>query len=85
MAGFKVKDFTTVIMDGSDKEVVDTITDVIDLITEKQHGESSSSPLDSDHPTMMVVVTKTNKKIYNMIQEVIEDLYPGLCVFNPAM
>ena len=85
MAGIKVKDYVTVIMDGSDTEVVRKIVNVIDKVTAKKHGVSTEHVFDDDHPTMVIIKTKTTNGVYKIIQNVIDTIYPGLCVFNPPM
>lgn len=85
MAGFIVKKYATVVMDGSDIEVLSFITGFINLMTKKRHGEATCRPLDNDHPTMMVIETRTTGNIYDVIQEMLSEYYPGLCVFNPPM
>lgn len=85
MAGFIVKKFTTVIMDGSDKSIVKDITGVINMMTKERRGKAICRSLDKNHPTMKVIETYTTSRTYNMIREAIEEIYPGLCIFNPIM
>ena len=85
MKGLFVKKFTTVVMDGSDADRIDAITGIINMMTEERHGAATCRELDSDHPTMKVIEIHTRRGIFNQIQGVIEQVYPGLCVFNPAM
>ena len=85
MAGFIVKKYATVVMDGSDLEVISFITGLINLMTKQRHGEAKCRPLDSTHPTMMVIETRTTGNTYDVIKELLSEYYPGLCVFNPPM
>lgn len=85
MTGSIVKDYATVVMDGSNTEVVRNIIDVIDAITDGRRGRMSCHLLDKQHPTTMVIKTSTDVSTYDFVQKVIEKLYPGLCVFNPPM
>ncbi len=85
MAGFIIKDYATVVMDGSNTEVVRNIIDMIDTIIEGRGRHMSSHLLDKQHPTTMVIKTRTDVNTYGFVQKVIEKLYPGLCVFNPPM
>lgn len=85
MTGTIVKDYATVVMDGSNTEVVRKIIDMIDTITEGRRKKMSCHLLDKQHPTTMVIKTSTDVDTYGFIQKVIEKLYPGLCVFNPPM
>lgn len=77
--------FVTVIMDGSDKGIVKCIMEVIDMVTQEYYGKSTCRDFDADHPTMKVIETITDKATYEEVSSAIEGLYPGLCVFNPAM
>lgn len=77
--------YTTVVMDGSHDDVVRHIIEIIDDLTKQEFGKSTCGPLDSDHPTMMVIRTKTRPSAYRVIQYIVELRYPGLCVFNPPM
>ena len=85
MAGFIVKDYATVVMDGSDTKVVRGILEMIDAIVEGRGRRTSCRLLDKQHPTTMVITTKTDVNTYGFVQKVIEKMYPGLCVFNPPM
>lgn len=85
MAGFIVKDYATVVMDGSNTEVVRNIIDMIDTITEGRRKRMACHLLDKQHPTTMVIKTRTDVNTYDFVQRVIEKMYPGLCVFNPPM
>lgn len=85
MAGFVVKDYATVVMDGSNTEVVRNIIDMIDTIIEGKGRRMSNHLLDKQHPTTMVIKTRTDVNTYGFVQKVIEKLYPGLCIFNPPM
>jgi hypothetical protein len=85
MAGYRVKDFETVVMDGSNVGILSGIINQIDWITGEQHGKSTYRSLDSNHPTMIVITTRTNTRIYEYIKSSIDNLYPGLCAFNPQM
>ena len=82
MAGFIRRNYKTVVMDGSNEEV---LKDIINGIETATKGEAKCYPLDDDHPTMMIIETRTCKRIYDVIQSVVEFMYPGLCVFNPKI
>ena len=85
MTGLLVKKYSTVVMDGSDIEVLSFITGLINLMTKEKHGVARCHPLDDTHPTMMVIETRTTGRTYDVIQEMLSEYYPGLCVFNPPM
>ena len=85
MKGLFVKKFATVVMDGSDENVVSTITESINIVTKERYGESTCRSFDSEHPTMKVIETYTKPKTYKKIQNMIENSYPGLCVFSAIM
>lgn len=84
MSGAKVEKYVTLVMDGSDVKVLSNIINVIDALAGTRNGETVYSPLDSNHPTLMILETFTNSRIYKTIEKVIESMYPGLCVFNPV-
>lgn len=83
MIGTIVKDYKTLIMDGSNKEVVDEILNTMDVFIGDEHV--TCEPLDSKHPTIIVINTKTDEFAYAITKAMIEKLYPGLCIFNPPM
>lgn len=85
MAGSKVKKYLTLVMDGSDINVLSHIINTIDCTAGNKDRKTIWYPLDSNHPSLMVLETFTNEQRYNSIKTVIEKLYPGLCVFNPAV
>ena len=85
MTGYQVRDFETIVMDGSNINVLGEIINQIDGFTEEMHGKSTYRSLDSDHPTMIVITTRTNALMYGCIAHAIDMLYPGLCAFNPHM
>lgn len=85
MKGLFVKKFTTVVMDGSDADRVIAITGIMNMMNGERYGEANCRTFDSDHPTMKVIDIRTTKRRFNQIQNVIEQVYPGLCIFNPAM
>lgn len=83
MTGCNVKKYVTVVMDASNKEVLNDIVDWIDRITEKRHGVSMHRPLGTRH-SIEVIETYTIEERYNDIERTLEEKYPGLCVFNPV-
>ena len=83
LVGEKTRNYQTLIMDGSDPYVVRDILLMIDLIT--GDFETINYPLDEEHPSIIVLETKTNEDVYDLIEMVIESEFPGLCVFNPEV
>lgn len=79
------REFNTVVMDGSNEEVMRTITEAIDIVTKEKYGKSTSRNFDNEHPTMKVIVTRTTERTYKTIRGMIERAYPGLCIFNAMM
>lgn len=79
----RTRDYQTLIMDGSDPYVVRDILSMIDFLTESE--TTINHPLDEEHPTIIVLETKTNEVVYNLIEALIESEFPGLCVFNPEV
>ena len=85
MKGLFVKRFTTVVMDGSDVDRVRAIMGIMGMMNNERYGEATCRELDANHPTMKVIDIYTRRRRFDQIQSVIEQVYPGLCVFNPAM
>lgn len=81
----KSKKFTTVVMDGSDEETVRIIRESMNIVTEEKYGAATCRSLDGKHPSIKVIDVYTTKKVYDKIQRMIEDAYPGLCVFDVPM
>lgn len=79
--GYEMQEFTTIIMDGSNREVVDRIVDTFQTMVA---GEVTCGPMDEAHPTMMVIKTTTTPSTYGVLQWGIAHVYPGLCVFDQA-
>lgn len=76
--------YNTVVMDGSSFPVVDDIKEMIDMMVGNRHG-SFCTPIDNEHPTMILIETETTEDEYNQAADIIECLYPGLCTFNAPM
>ena len=74
------KDFDTVILNGSDENVVRNITEAIDIVTKERYGKSASRTL-GDDSNVKVVSTRTNAKTYKKIRGMIEQAYPNMCIF----
>lgn len=75
----RINDYTIVIMDGSDPKIVTNVLEVVLGLN------TTCEPMDIDHPTTMVITTKTTSACFDKMTNVLERLYPGLCVFNPPM
>ena len=83
MTGIATKKFTTVIMDGSNLTYVMGILKWIEYITESQRNTYIYKV--KGYESFIFIDTMTDENSYETIKFVIEDLYPGLCVFNPQM
>ena len=82
MLGFKF--YKTVIMDGSNKRVVDEITSTFEMTLGKKF-RIKAKPIDKDHPTMLVFTTLASANRYHDTRRLINKTYPGLCVFDAKM
>lgn len=72
-----------VVMDGSDVRrlaAIDSISRMIAL----NKNVSTYRMLDMVHPTMMVLEVKCSKRKFENLQYVIDNLYPGLCIYDVA-
>lgn len=85
MTGLDKKKYVTVIMDGSNKSVVEHIRLACDLVNQCEIGSAVCYPLSDEHPNVVIVETITTRKLYNDIKSVIEETYPGLCLFNVSL
>ena len=85
MKGLFAKNFKTVILDGSDSDVVNTITCAIDIVTKERYGSSICRDFNGTLPTAKIVETRTDKKTYRKICGMIERSYPGLCIFSASV
>lgn len=76
------KKFVTVVMDGSDKEVLNEIIGIHGSYVYPNDKKITCHPMGKDHPTMMVISLKCSEKVYDNITSIVEKKFPGLCVFN---
>lgn len=80
MLGFKM--YKTVIMDGSNSKTVNEITSIFDMMLNKRISKIKARPIDKDHPTMLVFSTLMSAQRYHDTRRIINQAYPGLCVFD---
>ena len=72
-----------IIMNGdNEREVVENITGVIDMLIKKRYAKTIWRTLDESNPDLKVVVIRTTYKNFNTIREIIENSYPGVCKFK---
>ena len=83
MSGLFKKNFNTVVMDGSDPRVLRTILSIMEMMV----GVDATKCrwLDYNHPTRVVIETRTTDDMYKTIEEVLEETYPALCTFNAVV
>lgn len=74
-----------VIMDNNYEGVLDTTINTIFHVAGDWNESIISYPLALDHMDKQVVKFKATDEEMTFIQARIEDLYPGLCIFNPPM
>lgn len=79
---FGKENFMIIMNKMENKEVVDNITGVIDMLIKKHYGKTFWRMLDEDNPDLKVVVIRTTYKNFNCIREIIENSYPGVCKFK---
>lgn len=80
MLGIKL--YKTVIMDGSDKKKVKEITSIFEMMKNKRFSHIKAKPIDKDHPTMLEFKVLMSAQRYHDTRRIINQAYPGLCVFN---
>ena len=75
--------FSTVIMDGTNTDIVLDIAHIIRDFARSAGGRfCSAMPLDEDHPTMCVMEAVMTIPVYKILAGIISEKYPGLCVFD---
>lgn len=84
MKGNEFKTNTVVIMDGSDKAVVDYIASMLEAWN-TYAGRPKVYQLDENHPSIKVVVSRLEESDIDVVNRRIEARFPGLCIFNPPM
>lgn len=72
-----------VVMDGSDVKKLATIVWVSRMVVSNKNVLTYRM-LDIDHPTMQVLEVKCSKRKFENLQYVIDNLYPGLCIYDVA-
>ena len=82
---FRVKKFSTVVMDGTNRETLKRILDIVWMWADGACGEIKCHALDKNHPSMVVIESKMYTYHFNQMRSIIEANYPGLCIFNPPM
>lgn len=85
MSKNRKRKYTVVITDGSNVHTVKCILEWFDCLTNRRFGKTKCRQLSKEHPTTLVVKTKMREDSFNLLQNGIESVYPGLCVFNPPM
>ena len=80
-----IKRYHTVIMDGSDKKKVDAITSIFDMAISKRFSNIQAKPISEDHPTILVFTAIMSAQHYHDCRRIINETYPGLCVFDAKM
>lgn len=82
MIGLFKKNQKLVIMDGSSYGVVAQILCIVGVNAFPKGGKLYCRSLDENHPTMKVVEFECSKKRFNHIKNLIDEQYPGLCVYD---
>lgn len=85
MTGFRIKNYTITVMDSSQPTILSDIIMTVRKTTEEQYSGQVRCYKPEGRPRSMIIEFKAKKKTYIRIKEVIENKYPGLCVFNPQM
>ena len=80
-----MKNYKTVIMDGSNKRTVDEITSIFEMMLGRKFRRIKTKPIDKDHPTMLSFEVFARANDYHDVRRLINKTYPGLCVFDVNM
>ena len=87
----KLKRFTIVVMDATDEKVLYDIMATVSKTWRIVDGDTNnikyigSRPLFKENYSVLIYEYELTDEVSKAIQFRIEDLYPGLCVFNPPM
>ena len=73
-----------VIMDGSNIETVKAVLGVVRMIGGDKCIKRCKR-LDDSHPTMKVINYRTDSRTSEDIKEVLDKVWPGLCIYNVAV
>lgn len=76
------ENFMIIMENGSEKEVVENITGIVDMMIKKRYGKTISRMLDESNPDLRVIVVRATYKNFNVIREIIEAQYPKFCTFK---
>lgn len=85
MARDTVYEQKLVIMDSNYGGVLDLAVNMIFYVAGERNETIISSPLSLDHIDKQILKFRSTDEEMNIIQARIEELYPGLCVFNPPL
>lgn len=80
-----VKNRAIIIMDKNYRGIFETTCNAIFNFAEKDDGRLTTSPLAREHADKVVVKFKATDDEMDAIEARIDDLYPGLCIFNPPI
>lgn len=79
------KKHNIVVMDGSDRFVMNNIVRVVGMCAYPHGGNFDYHKLDEAHPNMMIVKFKANTKQFNRIMVILDTIYPALCNYDVAV
>ena len=80
-----IKKRSIVVMDKGYKGVMDSIYHTVFYIAGDVNEDIIAHPLSPDYMDKVVIKFRATDYQMEVIQERIEDFYPGLCIFNPPM
>ena len=80
-----LRKYSIAIMDASDLQKVGRIFTFVDEILENRCAGRKATwrLLDENHPTTVVIEMEIGEFTDVILQKKIEEMYPGLCVFDP--
>lgn len=74
-----------VVMDGSNKEVLNEVIGLFGVVAYPNGGKFTHRPLDENHPNMIVIEAKLRKNEFENARQILEEIYPGLCIYDVAV
>lgn len=85
MDGKIIKEVSIIITDGTNQDIVSDIRSLVWEHSDLTVDQIMVYRLSANHPTALVIRSKMNDDSYAYVKKRIEEMYPGLCTFNPPM
>ena len=73
-----------VVMNGSDKSLMNGIIKIVEMITGQMYGRNTIKcrTLERDQNAMMLISVRTSKKHFDEVKRVLSEAFPDQCLFD---